>query len=96
MDGRIENGIISLEGKTINDIERSQDWPVVWEGSPACRITRTRYFLALVKNADKPYQIPGKTYDNQKSLGYEISEKEAFDIDDASDFMMAEILIKLI
>jgi CMP-N,N'-diacetyllegionaminic acid synthase len=96
MDGKIENGIISLEGKTINDIERSQDWPVVWEGSPACRITRTQYFLALVKNVDEPYQISGKTYDNQNSLGYEISEKEAFDIDDASDFKMAEILIKLV
>ena len=42
--GQIINGVIEIDGTTVNDIERSQDWPAVWEGSPACRMTRTRYF----------------------------------------------------
>jgi CMP-N,N'-diacetyllegionaminic acid synthase len=95
-DGTIENGIIPLDGKTINDIERSQDWPVVWEGSPACRLSRTSYFMDRIEKAEDPYGIRSKTFDNQNCLGYEISEKEAFDIDDASDFLMAEILFKII
>lgn len=95
-DGTIENGIISIEGKTINNVERSQDWPVVWEGSPACRLTLTDYFLNLIGDQKDPACISGKTYDNRNCLGYEISEREAFDIDDSSDFMMAEILIKII
>jgi CMP-N,N'-diacetyllegionaminic acid synthase len=95
-DGTIENGIISIEGNTINDVERSQDWPVVWEGSPACRLTMTDYFYGLIGDHKDPASISGRTYDNRSCLGYEISEKEAFDIDDSSDFMMAEILIKII
>ncbi len=95
-DGGIENGIVSIEGKTINDLERSQDWPVVWEGSPACRMTRVRYFMELMKGQESPLTIPGKTYDNHKCLGYEISKREAFDIDTAYDFKMAEMLATLI
>jgi CMP-N-acetylneuraminic acid synthetase len=95
-DGTVENGIVSLDGKTINDIERSQEWPLVWEGSPACRLTRTSYFIDRIESAVDPYAIKSKTFDNQNCLGYEISEKEAFDIDDASDFLMAEILFKII
>jgi CMP-N,N'-diacetyllegionaminic acid synthase len=95
-DGGIENGIVNIEGKTINDLERSQDWPVVWEGSPACRMTRTEYFMGLMEGHKSPLTIQGKTYDNHKCLGYEISKREAFDIDTAYDFKMAEMLAKLI
>jgi CMP-N,N'-diacetyllegionaminic acid synthase len=95
-NGMIENGIISIDGKTINDIERSQDWPVVWEGSPACRLTRTRYFLKIAEGHEAPFEITGKTYDNNDCLGYEITEREAFDVDSSNDFKMAQVLSKMI
>ncbi len=95
-DGMIENGIIKINGQSINDIERSQDWPIVWEGSPACRLTRSRYFLEMVEKSDSPFDISGKTYDNNNCLGYEITERESFDIDNSNDFKMAQMLSKML
>jgi CMP-N-acetylneuraminic acid synthetase len=91
-DGTIENGIIAIDGKTINEIERSQDWPVVWEGSPACRMTKAEYFFKLASCGKNLVDFQGKTYSVKSCMGYRISEREAFDIDDASDFKMAEVL----
>lgn len=93
-DGTIANGVVSLGGKTINDIERSQDWPEVWEGSPACRMTRCSFFLKQF-GEQNPENIQGKTYDVTSSLGYEISAFEATDIDNEADFSLAEALGKL-
>jgi len=91
-DGMIENGIISLEGNNINDLERSQDWPVVWEGSPGCRLTRCDYFVNMSEKRTNPLEITGKTYDVDKCIGYEIDPFEAFDIDDKNDLRIAEVL----
>ena len=88
-DSTIQNGAVTIDGKNINDIERTQDWPQVWEGSPACRMTRTKYFFELAAGRS-PEQITGKTYDVRSSLGYEISRFEATDIDDEHDFVVAE------
>lgn len=89
-DGTIKNGIVSIDSKTINDIERSQDWPVVWEGSPACRMTRAQYFLNF---RDQPLEsVSGKTYDVNSALGYPVSAREAMDIDTEEDFALAEAL----
>jgi hypothetical protein len=88
-DGRIVNGVISIDGKTVNEVERSQDWPEVWEGCPACRLTRTRYFLGLLKTATEIGSISGKTYDVSSCLGHEIPPDEAFDIDEEDDFLRA-------
>ena len=71
----------------MNDIERSQDWPAVWEGSPACRMTRTRYFGDLIEQTGDPLSLTGKTYDVANCLGYEIPPEEAFDIDEEMDFV---------
>jgi CMP-N,N'-diacetyllegionaminic acid synthase len=92
-NGRIVNGVIEIDGKTVNDMERSQDWPVVWEGSPACRMTRTRYFCNLIDKAGDPLSLTGKTYDVSNCLGYEIPPEEAFDIDEEMDFVTAEGLL---
>ena len=92
-NGQIINGVIEIDGKTVNDIERSQDWPAVWEGSPACRMTRTRYFRHLIKQTVDPLSITGKTYDVANCLGYEIPPEEAFDIDDEMDLVTAEGLL---
>lgn len=91
--GQIINGVIEIDGTTVNDIERSQDWPAVWEGSPACRMTRTRYFGDLIDRTDNPLPLTGKTYDVTNCLGYEIPPEEAFDIDDEMDLVTAEGLL---
>ena len=88
-DGRIVNGVISIDGKTVNEVERSQDWPEVWEGSPACRLSRTRYFLGLLKKTTVIGSLSGKTYDVSSCLGHEILPDEAFDIDEEDDFVQA-------
>ena len=88
----IKNGIIKIQNQTINDIERSQDWPKTWEGSPALRITKSKYFLDEIQNKD--FKKNGKTYDPNKSLGHIISKIEAFDIDDEFDFTLAEAVAK--
>ena len=93
-DRTLENGIISLDGKTINDVERSQDWPRVLEGSPACRISKTKYFFEQIEKEISPLKITGKTYDTRSCIGYEISPEEAFDIDDIFDFKIAEALFQ--
>jgi CMP-N-acetylneuraminic acid synthetase len=92
-DGRVQNGVIAIDGKTINDIERSQDWPRVWEGSPACRMTRTRYFLDRIAGAPDPYALSGKTYDVDNCIGYEIPAEEGFDIDEERDLALARLLM---
>ena len=91
-DGKIKNGIISIEGKTINDIERSQDWPIVWEGSPACRLSRSKYFMKQMKEQTNLNIFSGKTYDVDNCFGYNVDDIEAFDIDDSKDFKLAELL----
>lgn len=83
-DGRLKNGVIFIEGKNINNFERTQDWPPVWEGSPACRITRGAYFI------NTPCKDSNKTYDINNFIGYEISAVEAFDIDSEENFSLAE------
>ena len=47
---KIKNGVISINNSTINDIERSQDWPEAWEGSPALRLTKVKYFHKEIKD----------------------------------------------
>lgn len=91
--GQVVNGTIEIDGKTINDIERSQDWPRVWEGSPACRITRTGYFRHMIGKEKDPLSFSGKTYDVERCLGYEISPDEACDINGEIDFIIAEAFL---
>jgi CMP-N-acetylneuraminic acid synthetase len=91
-DGTLDNGCVAIGGKTINDFERSQEFPVVWEGSPACRMTRGRYFESLLSRGVDLSRLPGKTYDASCFVGYRISRLEAMDIDDAEDFELAEIM----
>ncbi len=89
-DGTLENGCVTIDGKTINDFERSQDFPEVWEGSPACRMTRGTFFESLLSSGVDTARAAGKTYDARRFTGYRISRLEATDIDDAEDFELAE------
>jgi N-acylneuraminate cytidylyltransferase/CMP-N,N'-diacetyllegionaminic acid synthase len=91
-DKKLRIGVASIESKTINDIERSQDWPVVWEGSPSCRMTRTRFFKNLLDKHNDIQAISSKTYDVENCIGFQIDAREAFDIDVESDWEMAQFL----
>lgn len=93
-DSTIQNGIFSIGNQTINDIERSQDWPKSWEGSPAFRLTKTRYFSDEALNNN--LKTIGKTYDYKNSIGFEISNFEAFDIDVEFDLKIAQSLSSII
>ena len=92
-DSRIQNGVFSVGNQTINDIERSQDWPKCWEGSPAFRLTKTKYFADEV--FDNNFDVFGKTYDYKNSIGFEISNFEAFDIDVEFDLKIAQSLASM-
>ena len=89
----LEVGVLRIGGKSILDFERSQDWPRVYEGSAACRLTRTQYFLERITSADNPYEIEGRTYDVSSCLGFQISAREATDIDTEEDLNYAEFLL---
>ena len=85
--------VIKINNKTINDIERSQDWPKTWEGSPAFRLTKSKYFENEVKTENLLFS--GKTYDHNHSLGYKISKLEAYDIDDEFDLTIAQSIANI-
>ena len=86
-NGLINNSYVQINGKTINDYERSQDFPVCFEGSPACRITKTSFFINLLEKYRTIQNVDyNKTYDHKNCLGYEISNLESSDIDSKSDF----------
>lgn len=94
-DGRIQTGIVRLEGKTVHDVEMTQDWPKVWEGSPACRMTRASYFESLLATGKPIESFPGSTYDSANCLGFAINGVEATDIDGEEDWLQAEALFKV-
>lgn len=79
---------IKIGGRSILDIERSQDWPEVWEGSPACRMTRCSYFYQKIDRSPK-------TYDPENFLGYRIGRFEATDIDEKYDLLLAAAALKV-
>tara|TARA_A100001011_G_scaffold247264_1_gene255507 strand:- start:188 stop:916 length:729 start_codon:yes stop_codon:yes gene_type:complete len=89
-EGFLDNSLVSINGKNINDFEMSQEWPECYEGSPACRISRVDYFKKL--NLDS--KIPPKTYNVENAKGFLIANEEAIDIDEKEDFNRAEILLK--
>ena len=96
-DGLLDVGAIAVDGLTIKDVERSQDYPVVWEGSPACRIVRSTFFDAMRRGqaADNFLSVDySKTYDVDTCLPYEIDPIEAIDIDSESDMVFAEFLLR--
>lgn len=95
-DGSLLNYAIKYKGITINQVERSQDFPIAYEGSPACRITRGDFFMKMIDNKDILDIDYGKTYDISSSLSYEISDIESFDIDTEYDFSLASNMLNLI
>jgi CMP-N-acetylneuraminic acid synthetase len=91
--GLVKPGLIRINDRSILDIERSQDYPRVFAGSPACRITRSAYFLKILEQVDEIELVRGKTYDPDSCLGHEISRFEAHDINTLADLKMAEFYL---
>jgi hypothetical protein len=79
---------------TINDVERSQDWPEVWAGSPACRMSRAEVFKNYY--GSDLTTLKGNTYDVSSCKGFLINKVEAFDINDELDFVLAGSILPLL
>jgi CMP-N-acetylneuraminic acid synthetase len=97
-ENRVEAGVFSMDGKSILTVERSQDWPQVYEGSPACRATKTAFFLKafdLDQSDDILAGYQGKTYDPESCTGVEITPFEAIDVDSEEDFTVASALFSM-
>jgi CMP-N-acetylneuraminic acid synthetase len=92
-DGYIDFGAIHVDGRTMLDIERSQDYPNVWAQSAACRLYRTPFFYEILETEAKPFETQRKFCGSLSCLGYEIGRFEAFDIDTEEDFELAEALL---
>jgi len=88
--GKLRHDVVKINNQDINDFERTQDFPEVKEGSPACRMTKTSYFLNLLNKNNGKLELEGQTYDSRSSMAYEISKEESFDIDEAADLKLAQ------
>ena len=90
----IETQIYDIKGTKLYDIERSQDRPISFASSPACKITETKYFMdKYIKKTIKPNSCTGPTFNFRNSFGYEIQANEAHDIDAINDLRMCELLL---
>ena len=94
-NGRIKTDIFSVNGMTKHDIERSQDLPICFASSPACKVTNTSYFTSTYLDKKiNPENAHGPTYCYKNAIGHEISSLEAQDIDDLKDFYLTEFLMR--
>ncbi len=91
--GYIEFGAIRVNGQTMLDCERSQDYPKVWSQSAACRLYRSHFFYEILETESNPFETTKSFVGHLKCLGYEISQLEAFDIDTEEDLKLAEALL---
>ena len=85
-------GTYKIDKHSWFDFERTQEWPNAYCYSPAIRITKVKYFKKFYN--DDLIKIIDKTFDIHKCMGFSISEVEAFDINNNSDFAIANNLIK--
>ncbi|MDC1163632.1 hypothetical protein OAS99_00550 [Candidatus Pelagibacter sp.] len=83
---------IKINNKGQLSFERTQDFPMVKVLSGAIRITKTEYFLKLMKN--KSPLFPKTVQDVKSCIGLKISKKEAFDINSITDFNNAKKIYK--
>ena len=95
IDRRIETQIYDIDGCKLYDIERSQDRPLSYASSPACKITESNYFLERYINRKIiPEDSSGPTFNFQNSSGYIINNFEAYDIDTLEDLAIAKLIIQ--
>ena len=83
---------IKFKGFKYSDFERTQDWPSAEIASAALKISKVKYYLRFIKN--KSPLINRKNFDINSCIGYKISKKEAFDVNNKNDFNIARALLK--
>lgn len=92
---KIETQIYDIDGVKLYDNERSQDRPISYASSPACKVTETKYFLEkYIKNNIDLEKCSGPTFNYKNSYGYLIDNLEAHDIDNIEDFEMAKLIME--
>jgi len=92
---KIKTEIYDIEGVRLYDNERSQDRPLSYASSPACKITETKYFLEKYINNQIPLEkCSGPTFNHEDCIGYIIDNLEAHDIDNLEDFQLAKLIIE--
>ena len=89
---KLNFNLIKYEGYKLSDFERTQDYPAAFILSGAIRITRISYFLKYIKNTSP--KISNYVIDFKSCLGFKLSKREAYDINDYNDFDIAEFLEK--
>ena len=82
--------IIKYNGYKFSDFERSQDRPPAFIVSGALRITKISYYQRHILN-NSPL-IDKHPFDIKSCIGYKISKRESFDIDNNDDFNIARII----
>ncbi len=94
-DEKIKTQIYDIEGVRLYDIERSQDRPLSYANSPACKITESKYFIEkYINHQIKPEICSGPTFNFESSLGYEINNLEAYDIDTMQDLEILKLIMQ--
>ncbi len=94
-DKKIQTQIYDINGVRLYDNERSQDRPLSYASSPACKITETKYFLQnYIDKGLLPEKSTGPTFNYRNACGYVIDNLEAIDIDTMDDILLAEIIMK--
>ena len=91
-DKKLKFNILKYAGKKLLNYERTQDYPKAFVLSGAIRISRISYFLKHLKN--KSSSIKNYVIDFNSCLGFKISKREAYDINDKNDFNIAKFLEK--
>ena len=89
---KIKFNILKFKGHKYSDFERTQDWPEAYMASSALRISKISFLLKYIKNKNPIFNL--KPFDMKKCLGYEISKKESFDINNKRDFKLANFFLK--
>ena len=86
--------IIKFRGYKLSDFEATQDWPPIEIVSPAIKISKTKCFLHNIRNTSPLLKSWGSIPDFKSCIGYKITKREAFDINNVRDFDIASALIK--
>ena len=91
---KIQTQIYDINGIRLYDNERSQDRPLSYASSPACKITETSYFLKnYLDKGISAETSTGPTFNYKNACGHVIDNLEAIDIDSMDDILLAEIIM---
>ncbi len=94
VDKKIKTQIYNIDGIRLYDIERSQDRPLSYASSPACKITETKFFIdKYIDKMNLAEECVGPTFNPDNAYGYLINDFEAFDIDNIKDLDMTRLII---